>query len=142
MPQRSMQAVLDGHIPSLDRAAEIAEALGYELTIRPRDPSAVPEATPAKSPQFRRGSPPAAVPAPAAGAVFEPVADRRIAEVLAVLADTFDALGEPGRELLLAHFWATHPALRERGRRLGRVVGGLGWRVVEGRSGRAAARAE
>ena len=35
IPRRSVQGVLDGHIPSLTRAAEICSALGLELYIGP-----------------------------------------------------------------------------------------------------------
>ena len=141
MPQRSIQAVLDGHMPHLDRAAAIADALGLELTIAPvrPGPRPVPDAPSTAAPGADSGAgaggstSPAAVPAAPAGVAVERVSDPRLAEVLAVLADTFDALDPAGRELLLAHFWATHPALRERERRLARVLDWLGWRVVSGR---------
>lgn len=40
IPRRSLQSVLDGHVPSLERAAEICAALGLELYIGPRRPYA------------------------------------------------------------------------------------------------------
>ena len=36
IPRRSLQSVLDGHVPSLERAADICAALGLELSIGPR----------------------------------------------------------------------------------------------------------
>ena len=137
VPRRSVQSLLDGHIPSLDRAAAIAAALGLELTIGPpRGPRAVPE------------GPPAAPSAPAPGAesgadagrrtapgdvAGVPVEDRRLAEMLAVLADEFEALNPRGQESLCTRFWAAYPDLRERalagqGRRLARLAGDLGAR--------------
>ena len=64
-----------------------------------------------------------------------PVSDRRLATILAVLGDEWDALNEAGRASLVVRFWAAHPDLRERESRLARVVGWLGWRVIEGRRG-------
>ena len=60
-----------------------------------------------------------------------PVTDPRIAEVLAVLADEYEALDARGRESLLLRFWALNPDLRERaaarqGPRLARLAGGGG----------------
>ena len=126
MPRRSVQGLLDGHVPSLDRAADIAAALGLELTIGPpREPEPARPAAVAPAPV----PPPESGPAPAP----EPVADPRIAEALAALADEYEALDARGRESLLIRFWALHPDLRERERRLARVVAWLGWRVLEGR---------
>ena len=80
----------------------------------------------------------AASPAPDAGrstlpgdVAGVPVADRRLAEMLAVLADEFEALDARGQESLTLRFWGLHPDLRERllarqGRRLARLAGGLG----------------
>lgn len=60
-----------------------------------------------------------------------PVEDRRLAEMLAVLADEFEALNERGQESLCTRFWHAHPDLRERalarqGRRLARLAGDFG----------------
>lgn len=130
-----------GHIPSIDRLRRLCTALGLELTIAPvrPGPRPIPDApsTAASDPAPGAGAggstSPADVPAAPAGVAVERVSDPRLAEVLAVLADTFDALDPAGRELLLAHFWATHPALRERaqaraGPRLARLAGGVGAR--------------
>ena len=60
-----------------------------------------------------------------------PVADPRLAEVPAVIADEWEESDERGRAALLARFRGPHPDLRERalarqGRRLARLAGGLG----------------
>ena len=39
IPRRTVQGLLDGHIPSVDRAAEICRALGLDLTIGPPRPA-------------------------------------------------------------------------------------------------------
>ena len=142
MPQRAIQSVLDGHDPHLSRASDIAAALGYELVIRPREAVSTGAAASEKTRQiapirrvFSERSNEAAAPEPA----LEPVTDRHIAEAVAVLADEYEALNARGRESLLMRFWATHPDLRERERRLARVVGWLGWEVVEGDARPAAA---
>ena len=70
---------------------------------------------------------------PASDTGFEPVSDRRLAEVLAVLADEWEeAVDERAREALLIRFWHAYPDLREREQSLARVVAWLGWRVIEG----------
>ncbi len=90
----------------------------------------------------------AASPAPDAGRSTSPgdvagvpVADRRLAEMLAVLADEFETLDARGQESLTLRFWGLHPDLRERGCSLARVVAWLGWRVVSGRAERASGEA-
>ena len=60
--------------------------------------------------------------------------DRGIAEILAALADEYEALDAHGRESLRLRFWGLNPDLRERERTAARVVAWLGWRVVEGRA--------
>ena len=137
MPQRSIQAVLEGHIPSLDRAAAIAAALGYELTIRPREPLSAPVPAPSGSrPRIRCLDPGPSPPAPEAPpeAAFERVADRHVAEILAAFADEYDAADGRAREALRIRFWHAYPDLsRKRERRLDRALAWLGWRVVAGR---------
>ena len=131
-----------GHPPSLERAAQIAAALGLELYIGP--PRGVSGASKAPS-EFVSRAPgdkfaaPGAPPGGASGVALERVADLAIAELLAALADEYEALNARGRESLLARFWGLHPDLRERERRRVRVVAWLGWRVVEGRRERPAA---
>ena len=73
---------------------------------------------------------PAPAPVPAErGPESQPVSDRRLAEVLAVLADAFEEYDGRAREDMIARFWGLHPDLRERaiageGRRLARLAGG------------------
>ena len=143
LPRDAIRSVFRGHPPSLERAAEIASALGLELVIRRRGAVSAPAAAsekPRENVRFSRGfserSDEAAAadftgsaPEPAPGAALEPVTDRHIAEAVAVLADEYEALNARGRESLLMRFWATHPDLRERaaaraGRRLARLAGG------------------
>ena len=112
--------------PPLGRADDIATALGLKLYIRPREPE------PARPTAEAPVSPAPAAPESGPGAALEPVPDRRIAEALAVLADEYEALNPRGRESLLMRFWAAYPDLRERERRLARVVDWLGWRVIAG----------
>ena len=57
------------------------------------------------------------------------MSDRRLAEMLAAVADEWEALNEPGRSSMAKRFWHDHPHLRERadalaGRRLARLAGG------------------
>ncbi|MDE0342348.1 MAG: hypothetical protein OXK82_04110 [Deltaproteobacteria bacterium] len=57
------------------------------------------------------------------------VSDRRLAEALAVLADTFEDYNPSARRDLIARFWIAFPELRERvesdmGRRLARLARG------------------
>lgn len=78
-----------------------------------------------------RGAPFRPRPEPAAGSLQEPVADPRLAEALAALADEYEELNPRGREALLIRFWHAHPDLAERaasrqGRRLARLAGGRG----------------
>lgn len=137
MPQRAIQSVLDGHDPHLSRAADIAAALGYELVIRPRgavsdtSPNVSPSVSPIGETDLKKKSAPA-IPPP--GSAWEPVPDRGIAEILAALADEYEALNDHGRESLRMQVWAALPHLRERERTAARVVAWLGWRVVEGRA--------
>ena len=48
--------------------------------------------------------------------------DRAIAEILAALADEYEALDAYGRESLRLRFWGLNPDLRERERTAARVV--------------------
>lgn len=150
LPAWSLRGIMDPsreQSPSVDRAAQILAALGYELEIRPREPApAAPYASrnPAKSARFRRVTPepeapdfaasaPGPGPGPGPGETFERVADRHVAEILAAFADEYDAADGRTREALRIRFWHAYPDLRERERRLDRALGWLGWRVVAGR---------
>ena len=118
LPIGQIRSIYQGRAPLLTTVSRVCAALGYELTIRPvselREAASAPLRSASDlSPGTRETDP--ASPPPPPGVAPEPVPDRHIAEVLAVLADTYDDLDESGRALLLAHFWATHPALRESG---------------------------
>ena len=134
-----IRSIYTGRAPLLTTVSQACDALGYELVIRPRAGLSGVSGTPAESvsqqiqSDARKKSPPSG-PALAPGA--EPVPDRAIAEILAALADEYEALNARGRESLRLRFWATHPDLRERartaaGRRLARLAGGGGGRGLE-----------
>lgn len=133
-----IRSICTGRAPLLTTVIQVCAALGYELVIRPRGAAAPEAPTPVKSPEFDVGNdtpapPDRTVPTPASapGVAFEPVPDRRIAEVLAVLADEWEAADARTREALLIRFWHAYPDLRERaaaraGRRLARLARGGG----------------
>ena len=120
-----------GHIPSINRLQRLCTALGLELTIAPvrSGPRPIPDAhSAAPGAASGAGGKRSTSPADVAGV---PVEDRRLAEMLAVLADEFEALNERGQESLCTRFWHAHPDLRERalarqGRRLARLAGDFG----------------
>ena len=107
MPVRSLQNVLDGHVPSITRAEEICDALGLELYI---------------GPPRSAGSEISGVP-DAPGLV--PVTDRRVAAMLGALADEYQAMNPHGREALAARFNIAFPELRRA--TVSRIVAFLGW---------------
>ena len=133
VPKRSVQNVLEGSVPSLDRADEICRALDITLTIgRLRTP---PGSRSGRVPnEIRDIREPPSPPhfAPPAGP-FERVRDRRLAELLARLADHWETL-EPGER---ARFGGVVAGLLDYagargGAEICRVVEWLGWRVIEG----------
>ena len=70
-----------------------------------------------------------AVPASPVPSEMVAVPDRRLAEVLAALADTFEEYNASARRDLIARFWIAFPELKERvdsgaGRRLARLARG------------------
>lgn len=89
VPRRSVQGLLDGHIPSLDRAAAIAAALGLELYIGPP----------------RDSAPPAPV-APPPPPLPVPVRDRALAELLAAIVRRWESLPPAEQGYLVADLWA------------------------------------
>ena len=98
VPTRSLTAILEGHAPSVDRAADICGALGLEFYIGPPRPPA-PDAT--------------ALPRrPAEEPAFAPAEDPDFAAVVAALADEYQANNDRGRRSLIARFWALFPELR------------------------------
>ena len=137
LPAWSLRGIMDPsreQSPSVDRAAQILAALGYELVIRPR--GAVSDTSPEISPSVSRiretdFEKKSAAEIPPPGSAWEPVPDCGIAEILAALADEYEALDAHGRESLRLRFWGLNPDLRERadrraGRRLARLAGGGG----------------
>ena len=151
LPAWSLRGIMDPsreQSPSVDRAAEILAALGYELVIRPREPVSGPApdrpgsvSRPRETDLDPSGPPPGSVsrpretdpdpPAPPSAVASEPVADRHVAELLAAIADEYEALNGDGRASLLTRIWGLHPELRERaaarsGPRLARLAGGTG----------------
>ena len=111
MPVRSVQNVIDGHVPSVTRAEEICNALGIELYIGPPRAAAdvisgVPEAP-----------------------GLAPVSDRRLAKMLAMLADEYEAMNPRGRDALAARFDIAFPELGSAA--IGRIVAFLGWKVTD-----------
>ena len=133
----AIRYVLEGRPPKFNRAVEICQALGLELRIGP--PGAVPEpitaalglpaeatvddvltaieertASAGTRPARSAASPPSA-PDPAAGLV--PVTDRGLAELIALLADEWDAANAHGREGLVARFRHAFPELSGGGHR-------------------------
>ena len=118
LPRWSLRGIMDPtreQSPSIDRAAEICRALGYELVIRPR-------ATDLKS-----VIPPPRSQIPASGAGLGPVSDPRLATLLAVLADRWEEADAATRRDLEVRLWHAFPDLKEReqagsGRRLVRLA--------------------
>ena len=114
VPTRSLTAILEGHAPSIDRAADICDALGLEFYIGPpRQP-----ATAAPAPPRRPAEEPA----------FAPAEDPDFAAVVAALADEYQANNDRGRRSLIERFWGLFPELRggaagREGRRLARRWG-------------------
>ncbi len=133
LPAWSLRGIMDPsreQAPSVDRAADILTALGYELRICRREAVSAAASKPSRS-TLRPPHVDPDAPAPLSGTALETVSDRRLAEILAAVADEWEALNEAGRVSLETRIWTLHPDLRERERRLARVVGWLGWRVVE-----------
>lgn len=117
-----IRSICAGRAPLISTVSQACAALDLELVIRPRAPGA--------------GEAPAAVPAPpsprpggAPGAALEAVSDRRLAELIAAVADEYEALDPVGQASMLTRIWGLHPELRERadraaGRRLARLARG------------------
>ena len=126
-----IRSICKGRAPLLTTVSQVCAALGYELRICRREAVSAAASKPSRSTSRIREVDPGA-PAPPSGTALETVSDRRLAEILAAVADEWEALNEAGRVSLETRIWTLHPDLRERERRLARVVGWLGWRVVEG----------
>ncbi|MCY4003428.1 MAG: hypothetical protein OXF33_06965 [Rhodospirillales bacterium] len=98
MPARSLTAILQGHAPSVARAADICDALGLVFYIcPPRTPAPAVRATPEI---------PLEEPASA------PAEDPDLASVVAALADKYQTNNDRGRHSLITRFGALFPKLR------------------------------
>ena len=114
IPVRSLMGILEGHAPSIDRAAEVCEAIGLEFYIGPpRDAGSQPPPPLASESgddrEAGRGFTLEVSGVPHAG-LSE---DRRLTDIIQVLVDEFEALNEHGRTTLTARFWGLFPDLRE-----------------------------
>ena len=133
LPTRSIQGALEGHVPSVDRAAEICDALGLELYIGPpRGPrAAAGSETGGAESQIRRVPTVAPTPDQVAGA---PVRDRVLAELLAAVVAHWEQLGTRyARATWIADVYRWCPALSAQRSALSEIVAWLGWRVIERR---------
>lgn len=127
LPENSIRYVLEGHEPRAGRLIEICHALGLELYVGPPRKSLAGGGG-ADSDRIgeQRGR---------YGELFPsrpvtPVRDRRLAELLTVLAEQWEALNEAGRTALLTRFHTFFPDLRKKAG-FGRLVGWLGWQVTQ-----------
>ena len=115
IPVRSLMGILEGHAPSIERAAEVCDAIGLELYIGPpRDAGGQPSSRPASDSgddRVGRGGSITDVSGVGRTALSE---DRRLADIVRVLVDEFEALNEHGRTTLAARFWGLFPDLRKR----------------------------
>lgn len=106
LPKDAIRSVLRGHPPSIHRADDICHALGITLTLGPAPPVPL---------MVREDAEPCIMARPpnmpgalwrkrrqAAEQLFEPVRDRRLAELLARLADGWEAVLPAERERLAA----------------------------------------
>lgn len=115
VPARSLTSILQGHAPSIDRAAEICVAIGLEFYIGPpRRPETQEDKV--KQPLASGGR----------GDATGPAADPEFVTVLTALADEYNAINDRGRRSLVARFWGLFPDLRagtpsRTGQRLGRL---------------------
>ena len=124
IPVRSLMGVLEGHAPSIDRAAEVCEAIGLELYIGPprdtgdQQPSRLASDTGDDRVRGRRITLDVTGPSVTLSVSGVPHAalseDHRLTDIIQVLVDEFDALNEHGRTTLAARFWGLFPDLRER----------------------------
>ena len=111
--------ILNGHIPRLDNFLLLMDVLGVYVSIgtRPRDAAAA-ESIHTKPPE-KYVQPP-----PESG--LAPVRDRRLAELLAALADHWESLGSDyARRTWVEQMYHDHPALSaQRSARLSRTSAG------------------
>ena len=127
LPENSIRYLLDGHEPRAGRLIEICHALGLELYVGP--PRKGPgETADADSDGIREQRERYGELLPSRPST--PIRDRRLAELITVLAEQWEALNEAGRDALLTRFDAFFPDLRKPVR-LERFVSWLGWQVEQ-----------
>ena len=127
LPENSIRYLLDGHEPRAGRLIEICHALGLELYVGPPRKSAA-EAAGADPDRIREQGERYGDFLPSRPST--PIRDRRLAELITVLAKQWEALNEAGRDALLTRFDIFFPDLRKTAR-LERLVGWLGWQVMQ-----------
>ena len=101
LTENAFRYVLEGRETKIGRLIEICSALGLELYIGPPRPAASPQKTPDN---------------PDTSGLI-PVSDKRLARILALFADEWEAADERGRENLATRFHAYFPELAGGGRR-------------------------
>lgn len=101
LPRSAIRNAIEGHIPSIARAAEICNALGLEFYIGPRRPFELKRRapSPSKPTESRQVSIPAprsdiamAPPEPVGDPATERLEHRRLAEAISVLIEEYEAL--------------------------------------------------
>lgn len=127
LPENSIRYVLEGHEPRAGRLIEICHALGLELYVGPPRKSAAEDGG-ADSDRIREQRERYGELLPSRP--LTPIRDRRLAELLTVLAEQWEALNEAGRDALQTRFDTFFPDLRKKAR-LERLVGWLGWQVMQ-----------
>lgn len=110
-----------GHKPSVENLERLCKVLDLNYSIDGEDEKSE------QTPPLKFTSEDAEEAAPG----LAPVKDRQLAEVLAIIADHYEAENEYGRNSFLADLKAWRPALFAGARAAPRrVIGWLGWQVV------------
>lgn len=115
IPVRSLMRILEGHAPSIERAAEVCEAIGLELYIGPpREIGGQQSSRHATDAEIDRVGDHRSTPDDSGVARTALSEDRRLADIIQVLVDEFEALNEHRRTTLAARFRGLFPDLRGR----------------------------